>query len=140
VRFVLSRDRRDRFVFAPLQSRAAAEILARHGRDARALETFCVVRDRGLPTESVVVKGRAALLVARTIGGAWTLTVPFGVLPTSVLDFVYDRVARNRARFFGRTDACLVPSPRDRAKFLTLEMEAPAGVAGSREGPPFRSD
>jgi predicted DCC family thiol-disulfide oxidoreductase YuxK len=126
VQFVLSRDRRDRFVFAPLQSRVAAEILARHGRDSRALETFCVVRDRGLPAETVVVKGRAALLVARTIGGIWAATAVFGLLPAAVLDFVYDRVARNRARFFGRTDACLVPTERDRAKFLTLELDGPA--------------
>jgi predicted DCC family thiol-disulfide oxidoreductase YuxK len=124
VQFVLRRDRHDRFVFAPLQSRVAAEILARHGRDSRKLDTFCVVRDRGLPTETVVVKGRAALLVARTIGGAWALTAPFGVLPTAALDFVYDRVARNRARFFGRTDACVVPSASDRAKFLADGMDA----------------
>lgn len=123
VKFVLRRDRHDRFVFAPLQSRVAAEVLARDGRDARDLDTFCVVRDRGLPAETVLVKGRAALLVARTIGGAWAMTAVLGVLPTAVLDFVYDRVARNRARFFGRIDACLVPSDRDRAKFLTLAMD-----------------
>ena len=124
VKFVLRRDRHDRFVFAPLQSGVAAEILARHGRDAGRLETFCIVRDRDLAAETVVVKGRAALLVARTIGGIWATTAAFGVLPTAVLDFVYDRVARNRARFFGRTDACLVPSARDRAKFLSLELDA----------------
>ena len=113
----------DRFVFAPLQSRIAADALARHGRDARDLDTFCIVRDRGLRAESVAVKGRAALLVLRTIGGAWAMTAAFGVLPTPVLDFVYDRVASNRVRFFGKTQTCLAPSQRDRAKFLALEVE-----------------
>lgn len=126
MQFVLRRDRRDRFVFAPLQSRIAADLLARHGRDARTLDTFCIVRDRGLRAESVAVKGRAALLVLRTIGGAWAMTAAFGVLPTPVLDFVYDRVARNRVRIFGKTQSCLVPSERDRVKFLALELEDPA--------------
>jgi predicted DCC family thiol-disulfide oxidoreductase YuxK len=84
---------------------------------------MCVVRELGRPDESVVVKGRAALLVLRTIGGAWALTAVFGVLPTFVLDFVYDRIARNRLRFFGRVDACHVPSERDRAKFLATELD-----------------
>jgi predicted DCC family thiol-disulfide oxidoreductase YuxK len=123
VRFVLRRDRRDRFVFAPLQSRLAAEVLARHGRDARALDTFCLVLDRGGPSERVLVRSRAALAVARLLGAPWRALCVLGVLPTSWLDALYDFVARRRRRWFGTVDGCHVPSPRDRAKFLASDME-----------------
>ena len=69
------------------------------------------------------MKGRAGLFVLRRLGGAWPLACVFSALPTRVLDFVYDWVARNRIRWFGRVETCLVPTPRDRAKFLTVDME-----------------
>ena len=122
VRFVLRRDRHDRFVFAPLQSELATDLLARHGRDSRDLDTFCAVVRRGEPGERVLVKGRAGLFVLRRLGGLWPLTAVLGLLPTALLDVVYDWIARNRIRWFGATDACLVPAPRDRAKFLVTEI------------------
>jgi predicted DCC family thiol-disulfide oxidoreductase YuxK len=131
VKFVLRRDKRDRFVFAPLQSPLAAEILARHGRDARDLDTLCVVLDRGAPGERVLVKGRAALHVLARLGAAWPLLAALGrPLPTRLLDLLYDFVARRRIRWFGRTETCLVPTPAQRAKFLTTEMTpGPADVS-----------
>lgn len=132
VRFVLRRDRGDRFVFAPLQSPLGIELMSRHGHDARRLDTFAAVQDHGLPTERVRVKGRAGILVLRQLGGIWSLAAVLGVLPTGLLDFVYDRIARNRFAWFGKVEACRVPTPAERAKFLTLEMEPPAPAARAR--------
>lgn len=127
VQFVLARDAKDRFVFAPLQSPLAAEILARHGRDARDLDTFCLVDDRDEPAERVLVKGRAALVVLSRLPGGWPVLALFlATLPTPVLDFAYDQVAKRRIAWFGRTEACLVPAPGQRAKFVTPGTEAPS--------------
>lgn len=122
VKFVLKRDKKDRFVFAPLQSPIGGEILARHGRDARDLDTFCVVLERGTPNERVLVKGRAAAHVLSRLPAAWPVLAWIArPMPTRVLDFFYDFVAKRRIAWFGRTDGCLVPTPAQRAKFLSLE-------------------
>ena len=126
VRFVLRRDRHDRFVFAPLQSPLGIELMSRHGLDARRLDTFGAVQDHGGRAERVRVKGRAGIFLLRRLGGIWSLAAVLGVLPTRLLDGVYDRVARNRFAWFGKLEACRVPTPAERAKFLTLEMEPEA--------------
>jgi predicted DCC family thiol-disulfide oxidoreductase YuxK len=114
VRFVLRRDRRDRFRFAPLQSELARRTLAAAGRDASDLDTVYVrTRDGRL-----LDRARAVLWVIAELGGAWRLVRVFGVLPTFLLDAVYRLVARTRYRLFGRFDACRLPSAEEREKFL----------------------
>jgi predicted DCC family thiol-disulfide oxidoreductase YuxK len=118
VGFVLARDAHDRFRFAPLQGAIAREILLRHGRDPQALDTLYLVLDVGRAGERLLWKARAALTILRCIGGVWSLTRPFAVLPTALLDAGYDFVARHRYGWFGEYDACPVPEPRHRSKFL----------------------
>jgi predicted DCC family thiol-disulfide oxidoreductase YuxK len=123
--FILRRDHHDRFRFAPLQSSFAKETLARHRRDATALDTLYALPQFGTPSEQVLSKGRAALRVLREIGGMWRLALVFAVLPNFVLDFVYDWIARRRMHLAGSADACPVPTAGERAKFIGLE-EGPA--------------
>lgn len=118
VRWVLRRDRRARFRFAPLQGRAAAEVLARHGQDPRDLDSVRVVADHGGPGERVLSRSRAVLHVVRALGLPWSLAGALGVLPGRWLDKLYDRVARSRYRWFGRSDGCLVLRPAERERFL----------------------
>lgn len=113
VQFVLKHDRRGRFRFAALQSELGRGLLERHGLPADALDTFVLV-DGG----RAFIKSRAAL---RTVGGLdapWPLLRAFSIVPGPLADGVYDFVARNRYRWFGRTDACILPSPEVRARFL----------------------
>jgi predicted DCC family thiol-disulfide oxidoreductase YuxK len=116
--FVLKRDRRERFGFAALQSTYATELLARYGRDPRDLDTVYVVIDAGLPTEQLLSEGRAILRIIEELGGIWKLMAVFRILPWAVINFFYRRVARNRYRLFGKTDACMLPDPRWKARFL----------------------
>jgi predicted DCC family thiol-disulfide oxidoreductase YuxK len=120
---VLARDRRDQFRFAPLQGAIARGLLARHGRALGALDTVYLVLDHGTPAERLLWKGRAALALLERLGGIWSLARVVALLPTSWLDAGYDFVARNRYGWFGRLDACPLPDPRHRAKFL--EPDAP---------------
>lgn len=120
VQFILRRDRQNRFRYAPLQSRLAAEVLARHGQNPEDLNTFYLIVDPGGPKESALFKSRGILRALRELGGFWRVVSWLGILPTPILDWVYDRVAINRYRWFGRFDACPMPSPEDRAKFLDL--------------------
>jgi len=118
VQFVLKRDRRGLFRFAPLQGAFAAGVLARHGKDPARLDTVYVVLDPGLPTERLLSKARAALFVLRTLGGIWGASRVVGILPDGLLNVGYDLVARSRYRLFGKLDACPLPDPAVRARFL----------------------
>ena len=118
VRFVLKRDRRDVYRFAPLQSAIAAEILERHGRDPTQLNTMYLIHNYGTPREKLSSRGRGALRVLRGLGGRWRACIVLEVLPSFVLNLGYHIVARSRYRLFGRLETCPVPPPEHRAKFL----------------------
>ena len=118
VQFVLRHDRADRFRFAALQSELAAGVLRGYGRNAADLDTVYVVARYGEPDAALLAKGRAVLFVLGALGGIWRLASILRVLPTWLLDFGYDHIARRRYRWFGRYDACPLPTPATRAKFL----------------------
>jgi predicted DCC family thiol-disulfide oxidoreductase YuxK len=117
-RFVLARDPAGRFRFAALQSALAAEVLTRHGRDPRDLDTLYLVLAPGRPEERLLRKSDAALWILCELGGAWRLTGALRVVPRAIRDFGYDLVARTRYRLFGRYETCPVPDPSHRARFL----------------------
>ena len=119
VRFVWPRDPRGRFRFAALQGATARAILARHGRDANALDTVFVVVDPGTPSERLLDQSAAGLYVLEGLGGAWRVAATLlGWLPRPLLDAIYRPLARNRYRLFGRLDACPVPGPEQRERFI----------------------
>ncbi len=118
VKFILAHDRPGLFRFAPLQGPFAAGVLARHGKDPTRLETVYVVLEPGRPTERLLSKARAALFVLKSLGGAWGASRVFGLLPDGLLNVGYDLVARSRYRLFGKSDACLLPDPAVRTRFL----------------------
>jgi len=118
VQFVLAHDPRGVFDFAPLQSATGRAAVAREGGDPDALTSFYVVRDYRTASARSLVKGRAALFLGRALGWPWRAAGMFGVLPTAVLDWGYDLVARNRYRVFGRFEQCVLPRPEQRTRFV----------------------
>ena len=113
VRFTLRFDRRKRFRFAPLQSAAAADQLARH-RAAGPLPDSIMLLDRdGLHTRS-----EAVLRIARHLQFPWPMLVAGRLVPRPLRDRLYDLVARRRYRWFGRRDTCMVPTAEVRDRFL----------------------
>jgi predicted DCC family thiol-disulfide oxidoreductase YuxK len=114
VQLVLRRDRRQQFRFAALQSALAAETLGRFGKPLDVLDTIYVVTEDG----RLLQKGRAILFVMGALGMPWSMAQLFAPLPTRVLDWLYDRVARNRYRLFGKRDACRLPTAAEKLRFL----------------------
>ena len=117
-RFILPRDPEGVFRFAALQSDLGRQILEAHGLDPDALDTFYIVADYASDQPRLVAKARAAMLVVRIVGWPWKLAMVFRVLPWRVLNWGYDRIARNRYRMFGRLETCPMPTPETRARFL----------------------
>ena len=114
VRFVLRRERLRRFAFAPLQSAAATALLARHASSGALPDSIVLVDAAGLHTRS-----SAALRIARQLRFPWMLLAAGLVVPRPIRDAVYDVIARRRYRWFGRQQACMVPSDDVRDRFLT---------------------
>lgn len=113
VQTILRHDRRGAFRFAALQSELGQALLARHGLPPQAMNTVVLVDGQRAFTQS-----RAALRIAGKMDRPWPLLGAFRLVPAPLRDFVYDWVARNRYRWFGRTDACMLPPPEVRARFL----------------------
>ena len=118
VQFTLPRDRRGVLRYAALQSDLGRAVLERHGKDPDDLDTLAVVVDRGTPKERLLVRSRAALFVASTFGGPWRLLGAFRIVPAFLLDLAYRGVAKIRYRLFGKLDACQLPRPEGRDRFL----------------------
>jgi predicted DCC family thiol-disulfide oxidoreductase YuxK len=116
VQFILKRDRHARFRFAPLESAAAARACARIGAPTpQAVEPDSVI---------VIADGRAhersdaSLAIAARLPFPWPIFAVFRVVPRGLRDWAYGIIARNRYRWFGRHDACMIPTPEQRARFL----------------------
>ncbi len=120
VQFLLKRDVRDRFRFASLQSDFAESLLRRHGIDGIDLDTVYVVVDHGLGNELLLARSDAVLHVLGELGGVWSVSRLGRMVPRLVRNGIYDLVARNRYRIFGKYDSCLLPEKRHQRKFLDL--------------------
>jgi predicted DCC family thiol-disulfide oxidoreductase YuxK len=118
VRFVLARDRRRTFQFAALQSAAADAALAPFGGRPADLSTFYVIESFRGGRASLHARSDAALFVAVALGWPWRMAGVFRVLPRAWRDALYNVVARHRHRILGPAEACLLPGPDDRDRFL----------------------
>lgn len=113
VNFIINHDPNKKFRFAPLQSEIGQELQQKHGIGDD-IDSIVLVEDDKAYTHST-----AGLRVARTMGGIWSLAYIFIIVPAPIRDFFYKLFARNRYRLFGRQDACVLPTPDVRERFLT---------------------
>lgn len=113
VQFILPRDRKNSFLFGSLQSPKVAEMLLPYQYSADSLSTVVLLENNHLYTKSTAV-----LRIARQLGGAWPLFYGLIIFPPFIRDSLYDFIARNRYRFFGRRDACMIPVGKWKAKFI----------------------
>lgn len=112
VDFVLARDRRSIFQFAPLQGETARQLLP--PADVDDLNSMVLlVEGRSF------CKSSAAVRVLWRLGFGWRLLSVFAwLVPLPLRDLVYDLVARNRYRLFGKHETCRMPTPAERSRFL----------------------
>ncbi len=113
VNFVIERDKAGYFKFAPLQSEIGEELVARHGIDTADTDSVIVVENDRAYTHS-----SGALRIAKQLDGIWSWTYALIIVPKPIRDLVYRVFAKYRYRLFGRQDACMMPTPEIRARFL----------------------
>ena len=113
VDFILRHDRSQSIRFAPMQSERGRDFLVANGLDPDdPLSLLYVVGD------GAFVDSEAILRIAATLGGPWRLAAIARVVPRAWRDRAYRALARRRYRWFGRRDACRVPTPEERTRFL----------------------
>ncbi len=114
VQFVIKRDTADSFRFAALQSAIGQQLTLERGIDTTKIDSIVVID----PNVAYYIKADAALEIGKDLKGYRTLSKLLSILPKGVGNFVYDFVAQNRYRWYGKQEACMVPTPELRAKFL----------------------
>jgi len=116
VRFVIKRDPRAHFRFASLQSDVARQLCARAGHPLPTTpdpDTIIVIANG-----RVLERSDAAIAIARGLNAPWTLLGVARIIPRPIRDALYRLVARNRYRWFGKRDTCMVPTADLRARFI----------------------
>ena len=113
VQFVIMRDSSGKIKLAPLQGETAMGLLESFHLPLGALSTVVLI-DGG----KYYIKSSAILRSLGYLDGGWKFFTILRIIPTSLSDLVYDFVARNRYRWFGKFDACMIPSPERRNRFL----------------------
>lgn len=113
VQFLIKRDPEGKFKFASLQSEAGQELLRHFDLSTRDFETFIYIIGDECYTRST-----AALRVLNELGGLWRAFYMFMLIPKPIRNSLYRVISKNRYRWFGKRDSCMVPTPERKERFL----------------------
>lgn len=114
IQFVIKRDKSDVFRYAALQSDIGEQLTSERGIDTAQVDSIILIE----PGIAYYTKSDAALEIAGHLKGYRTLSKLLKWIPTPIRNVAYDFVARNRYKWYGKQDACMIPTPELQAKFL----------------------
>lgn len=112
VNFVIRNDAEKKLKFTPLQSDVGIELRKKYGIGDN-VDSVVFVENGNAYLHST-----AALRIAKAMGGIWSISYAFIIVPSFIRDWAYRTFAKYRYRLFGRTDACMLPTPDVRERFL----------------------
>ncbi|MET6990693.1 thiol-disulfide oxidoreductase DCC family protein [Sediminicola arcticus] len=114
IQFIIKQDKSDNFRYAPLQSNIGRKFLQERNIDNAIIDSIILIE----PGVAYYTKSAAALKIGQDFGGAWKLLQILEWIPESISNFIYDLIAKNRYNWFGKKEACMIPTPELKAKFL----------------------
>lgn len=112
VQFIIKRDPKRNYKFAPLQGDTGKKLLKEFGLSEN-LDSIVYIEGN-----QYYKKSAAALKICKNLKGAWRLFVVLKIIPIPIRDLFYDIIAKNRYKWFGKKDSCMIPSPEIRSRFL----------------------
>ena len=115
VLYVIKHDKKDIFMFAPLQGETGKKIMAHYNIDRSKTDSIILYSHES----GVCFKSTAAIKIASKLGFPRNLLGVFLVIPGFLRNWVYDYIAKHRYKWFGKKDACMIPTPNLKAKFLS---------------------
>jgi predicted DCC family thiol-disulfide oxidoreductase YuxK len=114
INFVIKHDKKNYFRFAPLQSETGRELLKKY--NINSLETDSIVL---IENKKAYIQSAAALRITRKLNGGYFLLYGLMIIPSFIRNAVYNYVARNRYKWFGKKDSCMIPTLEMKAKFIS---------------------
>ena len=113
VQFVIKHDPSDEFVFAALQSATGQELLQQYNLPQVGFDSFVLIQNG-----KIFLKSTAALQIAKQLNGPIKLLYGFIIVPAFIRNAVYNIIAKNRYKWFGKKDNCMMPTPALQSRFL----------------------
>ena len=113
VMFVIDHDKDGVFQFAAIQSEIGATLIAKFGVDTSKTDSILLIDQ-----DKIYAKSTAALKIARQLSGGYPLLYICIIIPNFIRNWVYDLIAKHRYKWFGKKDACMIPTPELKNKFL----------------------
>ena len=113
VNFAIKRDGKKKLKFTPLQGETAMQLLPRYNINPTSLSSVIFI-DAG----KAYTQSSAAIRICKHLNGGWKLFYALIVIPKFIRDFLYNIIARNRYKWFGKKDTCMVPTMELRERFL----------------------
>lgn len=114
VQFIIKHDKKDAFRFTTLQSELGIEICNYIGIDQTKIDSIVLYN----PGVAYYYKSSAVLEIADELGGIYSLVSVFKILPEKLRNYIYDYIAKNRYKWYGKKESCMIPTPELKAKFL----------------------
>ena len=114
VQYVIQRDKKDEFRFVALQSELGQKIIKHIGIANSNIDSIILY----LPGIAYYYKSSAVIEIAKSLQGFFNYGMLFRLLPNALRDVVYDYIARNRYKWYGKKESCMLPTPELKAKFL----------------------
>lgn len=112
VQFIIKRDPKKVFQFTSLQSDIGKGLLNKYNAPEN-LDSFVLIDG-----DKYFLQSTAALRVCKDLKGPYKLLYIFVIVPKPIRNFVYQFIAKNRYKWFGKNESCMIPSPEDRQRFL----------------------
>lgn len=114
VQFIIKRDHSSQFYFAALQSEYGRKQKRELGIPDSSMQSIILVRGN-----QYFQRSSAVLEIASMLGGVWSVLYVLKIIPRFLRDWIYNGIANNRYRWFGRQDQCMIPTPELKARFLS---------------------
>ncbi len=113
VSFAIKRDREKKLRFTSLQGETAKQLLPKYNINTTSLSSVIFI-DKGI----AFTQSSAAIRICKYLDGGWKLFYGLMIIPKFIRDFFYNVIARNRYRWFGKKETCMIPMPELRERFL----------------------
>ena len=114
VQYVIKHDKKDMFLFAALQGVVGQQIIKEYDIDTDKTDSIILYSGK----QKLSYKSTAALNIAKHLGFPINLMTLFFIIPLVIRNWVYDIIARNRYKWYGKRDQCMIPAPELKSKFL----------------------
>jgi len=111
--FIIQRDPKNLFKFAALQSEPGLKLIKKYNIDTSSTDSILLIEGN-----KCYVKSTAALRITRHLSGGWPLLYGLIIFPVFMRNWGYDFIARNRYKWYGKKDSCMIPTPELKEKFL----------------------